>query len=385
MPPASLMMCVISYVPDKQYGQVQGFYAFITDVTLLRIAQDAVLEAQQHLQSVIDAASEFAIITTGLDGTIQMFSTGAERMLGYRAEELVGKQTLLLLHVEDEINDYGRTFPEAVLGFEALVHKVKQEGMDSQEWHYRRKTGDLVPVNLVVTAIHNLAGEISGFLGVARDIREQRLAQHTLRQAREQAEAANRAKSEFVANMSHEIRTPMNAVLGMCHLLGSTPLNAEQNKYLEMLRASGQSLLGILNDILDFSKIEAGKLSLAPTPFVLEESMNALASMMSVTLGDKPLELAIGVEPETPLRLIGDPLRLQQILVNLTGNAIKFTEHGEVVVSILCLNKDASAATLRFFQYGIPALDCLRSNARAYLRHSSKRMAPQPGGLVELA
>lgn len=339
---------VISYVPDKQYGQVQGFYAFITDVTLLRIAQDAVLEAQQHLQSVIDAASEFAIITTRLDGTIQMFSSGAERMLGYRAEELVGKQTLLLLHVEDEINDYGRAFPEAVLGFEALVHKVKQEGMDSQEWHYRRKTGDLVPVNLVVTAIHNLAGEISGFLGVARDIREQRLAQHTLQQAREQAEAANRAKSEFVANMSHEIRTPMNAVLGMCHLLGATPLNAEQNKYLEMLRASGQSLLGILNDILDFSKIEAGKLSLAPSPFVLEESMNALASMMSVTLGDKPLELAIGMEPETPLRLIGDPLRLQQILVNLTGNAIKFTEQGEVVVSIQCLNKDASAATLRF-------------------------------------
>jgi signal transduction histidine kinase/CheY-like chemotaxis protein len=152
--------------------------------------------------------------------------------------------------------------------------------------------------------------------------------------ARDLAEAASRAKTEFVANMSHEIRTPLNAVLGMTHLLNNTPLSADQQKYLEMIRTSGNSLLGILNDVLDFSKIEAGRMELSPAPFQLGAVLEALANIMTVNGGEKDLELAIGIEPGVPQALVGDGHRLQQVLVNLVGNAIKFTEKGSVAVLV---------------------------------------------------
>src|SRR5471030_573783 len=169
-----------------------------------------------------------------------------------------------------------------------------------------------------------------------------------LAQAIAKAEAANRAKSEFVANMSHEIRMPMNAVLGITHLLETLGLSAPQQQYVGMIRSAGQSLLAILNDILDFSKIEAARMELSAAPFALGDVLDAIASIMAVNVGDKELELAIGIEPDVPRRLSGDALRLQQILVNLVGNAMKFTERGEVAVLVELLERDGATARLRF-------------------------------------
>ncbi|MES2740904.1 MAG: response regulator [Pseudomonadota bacterium] len=191
-------------------------------------------------------------------------------------------------------------------------------------------------------------GRVQGIYLMGLDITERKNAELRQAASEQKAEAASRAKSQFVANMSHEIRTPMNAVLGIAYLLGNTALDPAQRQYLDMITASGNALLGILNDVLDFSKIEAGRMELAPEPFQLNQVLGAIATVMTLNAGEKDLELAIGVEADVPHMLLGDAMRLQQVLINLVSNAIKFTERGEVSVLVELLARDGACAVLRF-------------------------------------
>ncbi|MEO5935052.1 MAG: response regulator, partial [Duganella sp.] len=284
-----------------------------------------------------------------VDGRVETFNREAERRFGYARDEILGEPL--------------ETLVPAALRARHAAHRVKffAEGLSAEPVRMGvatpllglRRDGSEFPLEINLSAVRTDQG--TKVLAVISDITERRRLQlelearaQELERERDRAEAANRAKSEFVANMSHEIRTPMNAVLGMAYLLGNTALTPQQRKYLNMVRVSGQSLLGILNDVLDFSKIEARHMELSPVEFALDDTMNSLATMMTMNAGDKELELAISVEPSVPARLRGDSMRLQQILVNLAGNAIKFTEHGEVVVSVELEARDERGALLRF-------------------------------------
>lgn len=182
--------------------------------------------------------------------------------------------------------------------------------------------------------LKDAGGKVTGLVGICRNITKRKRAEELLLEAKETADAANRAKSDFLANMSHEIRPPMNAIIGMTELLLDTELSPTQRDYLKMVQESGDSLLALINDILDFSKIEAGKLELEHIPFDLREGLGDTMKSLGVRAHDKGLELAYEVDASVPDILIGDMGRLRQIVVNLTGNAIKFTEKGEVVLDV---------------------------------------------------
>jgi len=290
--------------------------------------------ADTRLQSVLEYAPN-AIIVVGMDGRIETINREGERCFGYHRDELLGREIEVLVpaalrgrHAGHREHFFAeRLSAEPVrMGRGAVLHGLRRDGSE-------------FPVEINLSAVRTDQG--TKVLAVIADVTEPhrlrleaQARNEELERERDRAETANRAKSEFVANMSHEIRTPMNAVLGMVYLLGNTQLTPQQRKYLNMVRVSGQSLLGILNDVLDYSKIEARHMALSPVEFNLDDTMNSLATTMTMNAGDKELELAIAVDPAVPKYLRGDALRLQQILVNLAGNAIKFTASGEVVVSI---------------------------------------------------
>jgi two-component system sensor histidine kinase/response regulator len=189
-----------------------------------------------------------------------------------------------------------------------------------------------------IRAIGNIERDAEGkprvMYGVSQDVTDIKLAELEMARARHIAEEATKAKSDFLANMSHEIRTPMNAIIGMSHLALQTQLDKKQRNYIEKVHRAGENLLGIINDILDFSKIEAGKMSMEAVPFHLEDVMDHLANLVGMKTEDKGLELLFATHPDVPTALIGDPLRLGQVLINLGNNAVKFTESGEVVIGV---------------------------------------------------
>jgi signal transduction histidine kinase/DNA-binding response OmpR family regulator len=211
----------------------------------------------------------------------------------------------------------------------------------------RRKDHSLVDVEIHAVRL-TVNDEVAGSLVIYQDISARKRSEEAMEQAKEAAEAASRTKSEFLANMSHEIRTPMNGIMGMTELVLDTELDAEQREYLNMAKISADSLLSLINDILDYSKIEAGKLEIDQIEFNLSDSLGDTMKTLSLRAHQKNLELAYDLQPDLPDALLGDPGRLRQIIVNLVGNAIKFTEKGEVVVSVKAVSRSSDGIELHF-------------------------------------
>jgi len=443
---------------------------------------NAILAQISQLHRAILDGTVYGIIGTAADGKIQFFNTGAENMLGYQREELVGRKTPTVIHAREEMveraaqlsAELGRTVEP---GFEVFAALAERGGASESEWTYVRKDGSRLPVSLSITALRGDRGEITGFLGIAQDLTARKKIEATLatesdlwqalldnstdyiyfkdresrfiksnnaharlfgaaspkeligktdfdfftethartayadeqevirtgraiigkeerefllnnqkeawvltskmplhnkegeivgtfgiskditglkrtelalKEAKEEAEAATRAKSEFLANVSHEIRTPMNGIIGMAGLLMETPLNPEQMEMGQVIHASAETLLEIINNTLDFSKLEAGKLVMEMIELDLRQVVEETLVLLAPTAQKKKLELVGDIDPQMNPCLMGDAGRIRQVLMNLTGNAIKFTESGEVVARVLQRDAEGGRVSVRF-------------------------------------
>lgn len=454
-------------------GKIERYVVLSTNITERKQAENERNQLSLLISNVLSAASEVSIIATDIEGTIVIFNRGAELMLGYQADELVGKTTPAVFHLAEEVEaraqELSDEYKAPIEGFRAFIHKSEIDGSETRHWTYVRKDGSHIQVSLAVTTMRDATGTITGYLGVATDVTEelqnklelkstinqldiaanvaelgiwtwdisdnslswsdrmfeiydqplslrnnglnyqhwyervhpddaiataaalttaveghgeynltfrvltprgiiryiqaaaqiqldatgkavkviginkditsQRQLEVSLRHAKEIADSASASKSAFLANMSHEIRTPMNAVLGMLQLLKQTELTQRQQDYVSKSQTAAKSLLGLLNDILDFSKIDSGKLQLDNHPFEVESLMRDLAVILSDNQGNKDVEIMFDIDPQLPNNLIGDQLRLHQILINLAGNALKFTNHGQVLITLKLLDK----------------------------------------------
>ena len=307
----------------------------LTQVAERKQAEQSLEERTQFLNSLIEN-SPIGIAAIDPNQLIQMCNPAFERLFHYSRQSLQGKRLSDLVsspEVREEV-DSNRADLEKGKGSHLVTRR-------------RRADGTLIDVEAFSVPLFT-DGKFNGALILYQDIAERKRAEEALLRAKDAAEAASRAKSEFLANMSHEIRTPMNGIIGMTELALDTDLTAEQRDYLGMVKTSANSLLTVVNDILDFSKIEAGKLDLDPTDFPFQHTVGETLKTLAFRAHQKRLELAWRVAPDVPLYLKGDVGRLRQILVNLVGNSVKFTEHGEIVVSVNKESEDAKSVFLHF-------------------------------------
>jgi len=282
--------------------------------------------------------SPASVVVTDKNGTIEYVNSTFSEVTGYSAEEAIG-QNPRVLKSGDLPESYYKELWDTILAGKVWMG----------EFRNKRKNGVKFWESASISPIMDEEGEITHFVAVKQDITERKHMEQEILTAKEKAEEATRAKSDFLANMSHEIRTPMNAVIGMSHLALKTELTPKQQDYLNKIQSSANSLLGIINDILDFSKIEAGKLDMETVDFDLSDALDNVANVITVKAQEKAnLEVLFYLDSRVPNFLVGDPLRLNQILINLGNNAVKFTEEGEIVLTTRLVEKSDNGATVEF-------------------------------------
>ena len=319
-------------VKDKN-GKLVGTALFSEDITKRK-------EAELQLKKLSRAVeqSPTSVVITDIHGTIEYVNPKFTELTGYSAEEVRGKNPRVLNSGKLPREHYKKLWQTLLAGSEW-----------HGEFHNKKKNGDVFWELAHISPIRDDEGQITHFVAVKEDITERKRLQAELLRAKQAAEDATRAKSDFLANMSHEIRTPMNAIIGLAHLALKTELTRQQQDYLTKIQGAGNSLLGIINDILDFSKIEAGKLDMEAVAFDLDKVLDNLANLITVKAGEKEnLEVLFATGPDVPRQLVGDPLRLGQVLINLGNNAVKFTDVGEIVVSTEVVTEDEQQVTLKF-------------------------------------
>ncbi len=318
----------------REDGSILGSIGIIRDISERKIVADALKASEAKFRNLVENAPLGISITT-LDGRFLSCNNAMLEMYGYES-----KEELMQAPITSRYAD-----PEDRKRFLDLMEK--EEKVKDLELRMRRKDGEFIWCSLSSVFHVSESGE-KYLISVIEDISQRRELEETLQKAKETAESATRAKSDFLAHMSHEIRTPMNAIVGFSHLALKTKLTPKQHDYITKIQSSAGSLMGIINDILDLSKVEAGKIELETVNFRLDQILNNLANIFSTKAAEKGISLKFKTAPDVPLALVGDSLRLSQVLTNLISNAVKFTQSGEVEVSSELVNLVSDKAKIMF-------------------------------------